>query len=86
MSFAVYGPVGHANESVVLNVTSTDAAVPPSSRCGRTASGGPRVHGGPLPGGAVPNHAYLKVGADEELAVFLNEDSNVIVDVFGYMV
>ncbi len=88
VSLAGYGPVPGNAASVVLNVTSTDAAVQTFITVWPNGVGRPNASTvNPLPGGAVPNHAYLKVGADGKLAVYLDSGySNVIVDVFGYMV
>jgi|GEM_PF-2189115 len=80
------GPIPTTAKAAVVNVTSVDSTDPSFITAWPTASAMPLASTlNPRPGVAVPNQAYLRLGAGGGLNAFNdNGSTNVIVDVFGY--
>ena len=88
VNVAGVGPVPGNATAAVVNVTSTDASSVSFITVWPTNTAMPRASTlNPRPGVAVPNLAYLKLGAGGRLSIFNDAGStNYIVDVFGYVV
>ena len=80
------GPVAGSAGAVVVNVTSTDSSAPSFITVWPAGAGMPLASTvNPRPGVAVPNQAYLRLGADGRLSGFNdNGSTHLVVDVFGY--
>ncbi|MEY2400795.1 MAG: hypothetical protein QOJ08_906, partial [Ilumatobacteraceae bacterium] len=72
----------------IVNVTSTDSTAASFITVWPAGSPMPTASTlNPRPGVAIPNLAYLKLGAGGQLAVYNNAGfTHFIVDVFGYIV
>jgi hypothetical protein len=89
VNFAVAGVPGVPGNATaaILNVTSADSSAP--SFITVWGDGGRPLAStvNPRPGVPVPNLAYLKLATNGRLSLYNNTGStNVIVDVFGYVV
>ena len=80
-------PVPGNATAVIVNVTSVNSTAPGYVTVWPTATGRPLASTlNPRPGVAVPNQAYLRVGASGGLDAFnANGSTDLIVDVFGYV-
>ena len=85
---ATGSPVPGSAGAVVVNVTSVNSTAPSFLTAWPRGVGRPNASTmNPRPGVPVPNQAYLKLGTDGHLEVFNHSgDTDVIVDVFGYIV
>jgi hypothetical protein len=82
------GVVPAGAKAAIVNVTSDGASLPSFITVWPKDSAMPKASSlNPRPGVPVPNLAYLKLGSGGQLSVFNNSGStDVIVDVFGYIV
>jgi hypothetical protein len=87
MSVANSDPVPAGAKAVVVNVTSVNSSLPSYITVWPAAADKPLASTlNPRPGYAVPNQAYLRVGADGSLDAFnANGSTDIVVDVFGYV-
>jgi len=87
MDIANSNPVPAGAKAVVVNVTSVNSSMPSYITVWPTASTQPLASTlNPRPGLAVPNQAYLRVGNGGGLDAFnANGSTDIIVDVFGYV-
>jgi len=87
VAIATGSPVPAAAKAAVVNVTSVNSTQPSFVTVWPTGDKQPLASTlNPRPGVPVPNQAYLRLGAGGALSVFNNNGStDVIVDVFGYV-
>ena len=87
MPIATANPVPAGAKAVIVNVTSVNSSAPSYITVWPTNAARPLASTlNPRPGEAVPNQAYLRVGANGALDAFnAYGTTDLIVDVFGYV-
>jgi hypothetical protein len=87
MILANNAPVPANAKAVIVNVTATNTTNPSFITVWPSGAAQPLASTlNPRPGENIPNHAYLRLGANGSLDVFNNNGStDVVIDVFGYV-